>query len=262
MRHRNLLLCVVSVVVLGMAMSLQAAPLITLSMRLADSDGTTVDPSTLQLGVTYQVFVGAQLTGGFTTDTNRNAGNNLKPLGIQNLVLDLQTPGTVGRLVPVGNGDGPPQTWAGYADLTPDGIGAPFNNLLDRDGDTDDDVAGGGFNSTVTSLATNATGLVLSRVQYGVDATNGAFTAPMEIFVGQYLAATDGPALLRTVALSGNVFQDSAANTTSLLATPVDIQSGFVDAQINANVIGIPEPASMGLLALVAFGLLGSRRRA
>jgi len=263
-----------AVAAMGLTAAVEAAPIVTLRLALFQAlpDDTNTGIPVPQVGGVYQLTQGdkfyVQLQAGVDLGTanrtdsgsGRVVGTRNKPLGIASLTADIKSTGSVNLIVPINNGSG---QWLNYTDLTPEGAGFPSTNVNDRDADTDDDVAGAGYG--LTFLTTGTTNAALAKVQYGVDpaevGAQGVNNGPMPLVEGEYIASGAGPAGLQTAFLANNIYVDAAANDATL-TTQSNVPVNEVNANVAIQVAPVPEPASLGLLAMSGLGLIRRRRNA
>ncbi|HYO07674.1 MAG TPA: PEP-CTERM sorting domain-containing protein [Tepidisphaeraceae bacterium] len=238
---------------LGLSTSAEAAAIVgRLSLFSADATPIPQVGGVYQLeeGQTFKVQFEIQVTDPNTLrTTGRTAAQQAgKPLGAETVNAQILTSAN-NVLVPKGDNNSP-KHWTNdggdFIDATPDGLGFPFATLNPL-GDSDLDVDGAGFVNTNFTVA-SASGL--NGKQYGV----GDFTA---ISIGDYIATGVGTTSLSTLINSAKVYADTASGTGVQAVDP----TGVTNASLQINVTPIPEPASLGLLALGGLAL-GRRRRA
>jgi len=267
MRKRNAIL-MGAVAALGMVSAVQAAPIVTTSLRLMSIDDNTVELPKVS-GV-YQVSQGqhffveidaAVSSPADRTDSlaTRSSATRNKPLGIQNLTVDIRQTGP-GNLAAVNDGGG---NWAGYTDITPSTTGAfPFTSVGDTNGDGNLDAISAGFSNNSLTTGTSAASLRLT--QWGVDQGEvgapiaAGYTSPQGLVLGEYVANGNGLSNLFPFLKAGNTFIENAGDTGNLLSATPFSSPNLQNVQV--NVTAAPEPASLGLLGLAGLGLARRRR--
>lgn len=257
---RSKLLAMAAGIGLALGSFAQAAS-ISVFFHLNDSSGTPITPDstdhyTVASGSNFQVVLVATVNSpNLTEASGRNASNNSKPLGIQNLSVNILTPATVGIAVPISASG----QWQNYSDLTTDGLGVASVNVLDKDSDTDLDVAQAGILNNTLSLATNANATALRKVSYGaVGATDVA--GPLELVLGDYHLNSGLPVTITAQGVVANVFRDpdSSENSNAAALAVTDVLSTL---DIHPIFINVPEPTTVGMLGLGLLGLAARRRR-
>jgi hypothetical protein len=245
---------------LGLTAAVNAAPIVNTRLSLytvdSGSGSNLIAPGaggvySLSAGQHFLVMLGADITPGTENFTDSGTGRATltrnKPLGIQNLTADIRGSG-VTAVTPVATSG----QWANYLDQTPDGLGYPFVNVNDSNGDGKPDASGAGFQYSGT-FAANSTA-TLNKFQYG--ATTAA-TPTTDFLWGEFVA--NGNGTINVVPALTNVYQDDAANNNNFIA--VDATAQTVGTSVTIQTGPVPEPASLGLLSLVGLAL-GRRRRA
>lgn len=253
MRMRNVLLGTAAAAMIASAA--QAAS-ITTSLRLQTTAGVDlpmVSPGvydgTAMANGDYRLVISVKVNDPYSTaatgheDIWGDTTFDGQVLGLQNLVYDVRTGGTAGAFVPKALTAFTPPRWSGYTRLVSSTFGDASANLIDRDSDSDLDVAGTGvYNNGLGSWAT-----IDSTYQVGAfgftDVVRGTFTWNGAGGVTVYMTSTDS-----------QVFKEKD-NLMESEAIAVPFTSGMVT-------ITVPEPATAGLALLGLGGLALRRRRA